>query len=522
MTTAFISDKIRYNNAEQFKASFSASCGPSIGYVFIGKHVPYADDNVPEEIISSDFSEKSIWDNMIAAKRVVGNSVELVIPRKTWVSNAVYNQYDDTINLSTLLSDTENTKSMYVVNSENNVYKCINNNNAQISVYEPTGTAPTSEGNVLTADSYIWKYLYRVPAASPFATTNWIPVPTSSRLEYYTPQEDNAVDGELLNIVVENSGSGYYNTDIEVAPFPAACTVLTMLSPPTSQYVSSRDWNKVKIKMGLSGTGIQGYTYVTNIDSWERKIYLSYPTSSAGGGEGTYLNVFTRAEILGDGTGAVPNVILSDTSVQAVQLTKYGSSYNYVYVNVYGTGSGVVTRAILPPKYGHSFNAARELGTTNVMINMYYDDVDSIEILPSDITYRQYGIVIDPYKYGEDTSIITANTIVSQTTDVSVVPGPEYQKNEYVYQGNIDNPTFSGIVCQEFNNIVKLTNVTGILDTPSVLKSVNTNLTGRTTQKINKYPEFQPYTGYILYTKNIIPIQRSLSQIENIKLIVKF
>ena len=515
MSTTFISQNIKYNNAEQFKKSFSDYYNPIIGYVFIGNHIPYANELVPDDITYSDFYEKQIWDNMIAGKRIIANSVELVIPKLTWTENSVYHQYDDTINPTILLTQTDslNTQPIYVINSENNVYKCLNNNNYQPSTEEPLGRALTSFGNIITSDSYVWKYLYNVPESSQFTANTWIPVPTSTTKLQYSANTTSAVDGELVTVVVTNPGSDYYNSEITVAPFPVACTRLSVTSGLT---VSSSNY-----KMGVSGLGIQGYTYITEVNQFYQYIHLSYPTTASGGGSGNTLSVFTRSEILGDGTDAILDVTLANTEISDIKLTNYGIDYNYANVVIYGTGTGGEGRAIIAPKFGHGFNPAKELGAYNTMINMTFGEIVNPDFISDNIQFRQYGILCNPHLYGQSSVVSSANSTINQTTQVGVIGTTPFTQNEFVYQGTVESPTFSGVVSEEISNVVSLTNVKGTIAIPSLLKSQNTNPSGRTTTSIS-YPEFEPYTGYILYTKNILPIQRDDSQFENVKFIIKF
>jgi hypothetical protein len=107
--------------------------------------------------------------------------------------------------------------------------------------------------------------------------------------------------------------------------------------------------------------------------------------------------------------------------------------------------------------------------------------------------------------------------------DITLIESTAYQENEFVYQGNLSNPMFSGIVNTiEANNTIKLTNIKGTPAIGTILKgSTEETSSGRTVFDI-VYPEFTPYTGDILYAKNVLPIQRIEDQIENIKFIVKF
>ena len=170
MATFYTSKKLSFNNAEQFKESFYEPEPATVGYVFIGNNVPYANEASPNSIVDSVSDEKSVWDNMYAAKRITGNDVELVIPRVNWTSNTKYKQYDDRISVDDLLTGntTLNVKPMYVLTSSRNVYKCLSNNASANSTVEPSGDFTTANGTISTADGYIWKYLYNVKPTNRF------------------------------------------------------------------------------------------------------------------------------------------------------------------------------------------------------------------------------------------------------------------------------------------------------------------------------------------------------------------
>ena len=104
--------KLGYDNATQFKESFSDATNPTIGYIFIGNHVPYANESSPDSLVDTISTEKSVWDNIYAAKKVTANDIELVIPKVTWTGNTKYRNYDDTIDTNTLLTanTTQNLK----------------------------------------------------------------------------------------------------------------------------------------------------------------------------------------------------------------------------------------------------------------------------------------------------------------------------------------------------------------------------------------------------------------------------
>ena len=118
--------KLTYSKAAIWKKSIiQASNASPVLYIFIGNHVPYANEASPDSLVDTISTEKNTWDNIYAAKRVTGNDAELVIPKVTWTANTKYRQYDDTINIEDLLTSStlQNLKPMYVITSARNVYK---------------------------------------------------------------------------------------------------------------------------------------------------------------------------------------------------------------------------------------------------------------------------------------------------------------------------------------------------------------------------------------------------------------
>ena len=518
----YTSKKIRFNNAEQFKEAFSET-NASVGYVYLSQHLPWEVPSSPDTLTDTTAAEKYIWNNMIAAKKVTGNDVEFVIPRIDWTANVTYRQFDDTITLDTLLTSNSiaNIYSYYAINSERNVYKCLSNNLSSNSTVEPLGTNLGNKGIIETADGFLWKYMYNIQASNKFLSNVWLPAPISISQTEYNGSSNATIDNEITTIVVTAAGSGYFNTNANVSSFNTSCSVLTVEASVDMA-------NLIVTNMGVSGNGITGNTYITAVDLVNRKINLSYATSSSGGGTSNTLSFKTRVVIDGDGSGAVATANLSGNTIGSITLTSYGKDYNYANVNIYGTSTGAnvaTARAIIGPKYGHGYNPARELGGHNVMIALKVGEGDTTEgnIISANTSFRQYGLLRNPHKYGENTAVTyaNANSVISQTTAITLIAGSNYQVNEFVYQGTLASPTFSGYVESYTSTVVSLTNVKGSITLGSVLKGTVTNPTGRTVSSVD-YPEFEKYTGDILYNENIVAIQRVAGQAENIKFVVKF
>jgi len=517
MSTSYTYKKIAFNNAQQFKESFYEPEPTTIGYVFIGNHLAWANEDSPDDVTDSTVNEKKIWDNMYAAKKITGSELELVVPKITWTGSTKYRQFDDTIELTTLLSSntTQNLKPMYVMNSEYNVYKCLANNVSANSTIEPTGKNLTANGIILTADNFLWKYLYNVKPSNRFSTADWLPAPISTSILDYDVSSTTVVDGELTTIVVTNAGSGYVHSNITMPSFVTGCTTL---------FVSNTV--NISANMAISGNGFSTGTYINSIDTVNNKITISSATTANAGGAANTVFVKTRVYINGDGTGAIATPTLSGNTISKIDITSYGKNYTVSNVFVYGTGTGATARAVLGPKFGHGYNSAKELGASNVMISMRIGQIDTTEsgLISANTTFRQYGLLRDPYKYGQSVqaNTATANSVISQTTNLLLVSGTAYVLNELVYQGtDYANSSFSGYVNDYTTNEVRLTKVKGTISIGSPLKGTSTNPTGRTVISITT-PEFQPYTGDILYVQNTTSTQRIQGQSENLKFVVKF
>lgn len=517
MANNYTSLKLTYDAAHRFLEGFSPSQTDydEIKYVFIGKSTNYANESVPDNIIDSVADEKTIWDNMFAAKRVTGNDVHLVIPKYTWTANNKYRQYDDRVKLEDLLTN-NNTKAMYVITSENNVYKCLCNNVSANSTVEPTGDFSSSNGFISTADDYMWKYMYSIKPSNRFLLTDWIPTPTSILEQEYESDPSNLVDGALAKITVTNRGTNYFESNNIVA--------LVFANSVTT--ISLQNMSNVATNMFVTGNGILSGTYITNVDLVANSITLSSQTIDTGGGSNNKLSLTTRSVIIGDGNDDyLTQVRLSNNQVDKITVTSIGTGYSTANVVIYGTGTGAAARVILPPKFGHGYNPAKEFGAKSVVLSTKIGDVDSTEggIISVDTSFRQYGLLSAPYKYGEEEKITLAeaNNVVSQTFDVSIVAGTSYNLNEFVYQGSSNtNSTFSGIVHAQETNLVRLTNVKGTIITGSLLKGENSG-TSRVVSSIS-YPKFEPYAGDILFVQNEVKTQRSEGQAENVKFVIKF
>jgi len=533
--TSYISEKFKVVASKAFRDSLKEALSKSIAYVFIGKTLPFENETQPPSMTDTPLEERNNWDNMVGAKRVLPKDVELVIPRYNWRPGARYKQYDDTVPIENLLTETEVNGEviypMYVMTSEGNVYKCLCNNVSQTSEVEPTGNFTENNGFIQTelgnSTNYLWKYMYNIKLTNKFLTDEWMPVPyiqaNTSYIEY-NYDEENLVDGALNKIKVTNSGVDYYHTEINVAPYTTGQTELYI-----TDTIDLTSTNLIRPFMSVSGNGIfDNKTFITDVDGNRPKtLLLSTPTIGFGGGTNidNRLSITTRVVIEGDGTETLTSVRLSTANtVEKIDVLNAGIDYTKANVFVYGSGVNAEARAILPPKFGHGYNPAVELGANNVMIISRVGEIDSTENdkIPDDIFFRQYGLLINPHKYGEETRINenTALEAVSLTIKLNLLAPSNFQIGEMVYQGTLQNPTFIGYVVSQESNILRLNNFFKAPNLSTLLIGSQSNKENRILSFTN--PDLEKYSGDIIFAKNIQNIQRSVAQAEEIKLVFQF
>ena len=178
----------------------------------------------------------------------------------------------------------------------------------------------------------------------------------------------------------------------------------------------------------------------------------------------------------------------------------------------------------MAPKMGHGYNSAKQLGACNLLAAVRMGEIDSTEggLISSNTSFRQYGLLRNPHKYSLSypVSSNSANSVISQTTDLTMIAGTAYQVNEFAYQGTIGNPTAYGYVVDQTETVISLTKVKGTILTGESLIGANSSV-ARTVVNI-KNPEFKQYTGDILHVENVTAIDREDGQSEEIKFVLKF
>jgi len=231
---AIITNKFRRHNAQQFVESFSETAN-TVYYMGLGRPQPYGTstrgdsrtenegtDTAPLTPVDSIQDEFFYFDDLLAAKRITTSDVSFAIPRRNWTTGTTYDYYrHDYGNRITGTTTTQAANSgatnlfdatFYVLSTDNNVYKCLENNSNAASTVMPTGT---STSILTTGDGYKWKYMYSLSASQQvnFLSTDFMAVTTDSTVAAA------AVDGAINIVKIKTAGSSGSNgthTNIDI------------------------------------------------------------------------------------------------------------------------------------------------------------------------------------------------------------------------------------------------------------------------------------------------------------------
>ena len=220
---AIITDRFRINNSEQFSEAFSEASGNTF-YLGIGRPQAFATstrgdartnnegtDTSPVTPADNVNSQHFPFDDMLAAKKITSTDVTFAVPRRNWATGTTYDIYrhdygEYATGTTTAITansgaSTLHDAAFYVLTTDRNVYKCLDNDGNTASTVEPTGT---STSILSTADGYKWKYMYTLSASqqSNFLSTDFMAVATNSTVS------SAAVDGAINVCKIKTAGSG--------------------------------------------------------------------------------------------------------------------------------------------------------------------------------------------------------------------------------------------------------------------------------------------------------------------------
>jgi len=493
---AIITNKFRIHNAEQFSESFSEA-SPNVYYLGIGRPQAWGTltrgdgrtdyegtDTSPITPADSVSTEFNSFDDLLAIKRVTSSDTAFVVPRRNWTTGTVYDYYRHdygqyvTGSTSTrVTSDSSATtlfdSTFYVLNSNFNVYKCLDNNSGANSTVEPTGTSITT---LTTGDGYKWKYMYTLSAAEQtnFLSTDFMAVTTNASAG--TGQSNvisAAVDGAIDIIKIKAAGSGgtngtFTNIDIRGDGTAGKCSVTVAGGIVTTVTVTT------------AGTG---YTFGTVSNA---QIVTAGATSLSG----AELDVIIGPKG-GHGSNAKNELgaffVMMNTNLEGAELANSG---DFTATNDF--------RKIVLLRDPNSNGSAATGTTLRVTKAIKISSPSGNFTVDEEINQATTGAV---------------GKVVEWDSSNNILYYIQTRFNDEGLDSNGNLTAFSG------NNTItgQSSSVTGSVDTTENGTVNNVSFTSGYSNS-----ELDHNTGDVIYIENRAPITRATDQTENIKLIIEF
>jgi hypothetical protein len=470
---AIITNNFRLNNAEQFHESFSETASTKY-YLFVGRHQPYSastgggTDASPPTPLDNVNDERMYFRDMFAAKRITSSAISFAITRHNWVTGTVYDMYrgdyGQTVNAAVVKTANGNidpfaaTSKMWVLNSENNVYKCLWNNGGAASTQEPSGTG-TAE--LSTADNYVWKFMYSLTTTeiTDFLTTDFMPVHTDSTVAAV------AVQGEIRHYIIANGGAGYTNGTY------------------TANIVKGDATTNATFNVTVSGNSV---TSVVPVD--------------AGSG-------YTFADLaIDDITGIHPGTV--STSAVVVPMISPKGGHGSDAIKELG-GFFVITNTSIAGTAGSGdFIVDQDFRRIGLVRNPYNygsttvstaDTLSALKTMTLKSSPTPGSFIVDEVITGGTSG--AKGVVVHWDASSRVL---KYAQTQWTGVNTTSGATYGNLIDFQTNeSITSASSATGDIDT---LGS----------------PEIDYYSGDVIYVENRAPITRAADQTENIKLIIEF
>ena len=531
---AIVTTPFRVVNAENFKEDIA---GSSV-YVGIGKSDVWSTNTSDLTDAATPFTPQDRLDdlheayqNMIGMKKIASSDVAHIVPRYTWSADQTYHAWDSD---DSAIYD----KKFYIITSEFKVYKCIFSPGTN-STSEPVhiNTDPTAEG-----DGYIWKYMYTVTVtdAEKFLTTSYMPV--TSQFIPVTATVNGAVsnstsvtldageNNEFIKVGQLVAGSGI-STEITVAAISGNSLTLSANASIadgvtlTFGRLADTDVNYAN-QTAQMNSGNTSLTAVAGIERYEVIDQGSGYTSAT-------------ATITGDGTGAQASVTVAGGKVTGLTISSEankGDGYTVADVVISGDGNGATARAVIAPPGGHGTDPVKELGSFFVAVNTQLSGSETGDLTVGN-DFRQITLIKQPKAFGSNATLTSTTARVRRSLKLAsgasltgfavdqVINGSSSSAKAYLAEIDTTNKVLYYYQNSKtgYGNFVQGDTITGTNPSGGSAALDQTNATSWYGQASNGYgPEVAMNSGQLLFLENRAPINRSSSQIEDIKLIIEF
>ena len=513
---AIVTDRFRQAKAKQFYDRLNDA--DDLLYLCIGRSTAWTSEASPDVPNVSLEDELSARHGLQSAKLLANWAY--CVPRYTWTSGNTYVAYDDE-------DSTLSTKQFYVFNSTNfAVYLCLKAGSGT-STTEPTGTstAVPSAG----ADGYIWKYLYTISAAQAdkYLTDDYIPVFRD------TAVAAAAVEGAIHHITVESGGAGYSSAPtvtITGDGSGATATATESGGVVTGITVTAEGSGYTYAKVALSGGSPSTAATARAVlppKSMGREL-LSVDIDAAGA---TYTNTTANATLTGDGYSGVVSVTTSGGAVTSATVSTAG--YNYTVASLalpvadFGAGDGnaALTVNFSGKRGGFGYDPVLDLKAYYVMVNTELTGAEGSGDFFVDNDFRQIMLLKNPLDAESGGEAYTGATAVCLPS-IDVDSGGTWVVDDIIEGGTSGAQGYLVSHDSANDRIFYYQDETtgfGTFQNGETLTATGSGTSTGTSSTVGVItPEFDRYTGEMLYLENRVAVSRDAAQTEDLKLVIQF
>jgi hypothetical protein len=399
--------KLTSEGVDVFIESINRDYDESKYYVFTSKYTEWPGGDVAPTLANTSVRfQQEARNEMMSLKKVLPLGVRRMIRRKDWTSGTVYDAYDDVANLEEL--------DFFVVNTNREVYKCLDNAGGAPSTVVP---AFTSNSAFTSADGYVWKYMFSVSedAMDLHSTANSMPIEESLDVV------ESAVDGSIEVVRVIDSANAW--------PSQETTSVLAAVSNNTFR-VDALDQvdPDYYVNFGLYVTSGGGAGFLSKISSYTANgsgYFVSTEQSNTLVTTGSAALISPLVTITGDGSGAKAYCTVNNAAhqVHSVVMIERGVDYKWASATVTCNSmhqSTATVRPITSPPGGHGRHPHVELQSDSIKFAVKFDPSDGILT-----KYRKIGMIKNP-KTPAGADVTAALAAAYHTANVTLLPGVTY------------------------------------------------------------------------------------------------
>lgn len=345
---------------------------------------------------SDEIVLRNTYQNMLFGKRI--ESAVPVIRNIPYVSNKLYNMYDDIV-------DQSSSNSYVIVYEGSNYYcyRCLDNNYNANSTDQPLYSTVIGSGNSIfrTADGYLWKYLFQVTEtdALKFSSTEYFPIISYDKSEIVD-------SGQLRVIKVEDVGQGYDNYlsgafaggDLHINGNRQMFAVSNSVASAVNGFYTGC------LLYISAGSGAGEYRYITDYVSISNGnfIYLSSDLDTVT--NGSQFEIYPR--IIVHNNNEVANVVaraIVNSSANAITRVEIlYSDYNLTNLTANIVANDVVQvakvaqfRPIYSPYGDHGYDLLNELKSNTVCLYTKIANTENSTLVNNN-SYTEIGLIKNP------------------------------------------------------------------------------------------------------------------------------